>query len=60
MKRPLLMRLCPPSLRTWVHYHRYYARRPQLRSLFEVVELAFAPGVRIEVLPSNDGSFPVG
>jgi FkbM family methyltransferase len=55
MKKPLLMRLCPPSLRTWLYYHRYRARRPQLRSLFENAELAFAPGVRMKLLPTDEG-----
>ena len=55
MKKPLLMRLCPPSLRTWLYYHHYRARRPQLRSLFEDAELAFAPGVRMKLLPTDEG-----
>jgi FkbM family methyltransferase len=55
MKRPLLMQLCPPSLRTWLYYHRYRARRPQLRPLFEDAELAFAPGVRMKLLPTDEG-----
>jgi len=55
MKRPLLMRLCPPSLRTWLYYHHYRARRPQLRSLFEDAELAFAPGVRMRLVPTDEG-----
>ena len=55
MKRPLLMRLCPPSLRTWLYYHRYRARRPQFRSLFENAKLAFAPRVRMKLLPTDEG-----
>jgi FkbM family methyltransferase len=55
MKRPLLMRLAPPSWRTWLYYHHYRARRPRLRSLFEDAELAFAPGVRMKLLPTDEG-----
>jgi len=54
MKKPLLMRLCPPSLRTWLYYHHYRARRPQLRSLFEDAELAFAPGARMKLIPTDE------
>ena len=49
------MRLCPLSWRTWLYYHHYRARRPQLRSLFEGAELAFAPGVRMRLVPTDEG-----
>jgi len=55
MKKPLLMRLCPPNWRTWLYYHHYRARRPQLRTLFEDAELAFAPGVRRQLVPTAEG-----
>jgi hypothetical protein len=54
MKRPLRMHLCPPSVRTWLYYHHYRARRPQLRSLFEDAESAFAPEVRMKLLPTDE------
>jgi FkbM family methyltransferase len=55
MKRPLLMRLCPPSWRVWLYYHFYRSRRPRLHSLFDDAELAFAPGVRMKLLPTDEG-----
>jgi FkbM family methyltransferase len=55
MKKPLLMRMAPAGCRTWLYYHLYRSRRPQLRALFDDAELAFAPGVRMKLLPTDEG-----
>lgn len=55
MKKPLLMRLAPAGCRNWLYYHFYRSRRPRLRSLFDDAELAFAPGVRMKLLPTDEG-----
>ncbi len=49
------MRMAPAGCRTWLYYHVYRSRRPQLRALFDDAELAFAPGVRMKLLPTDEG-----
>ena len=49
------MRIAPAGCRTWLYYHLYRSRRPQLRPLFDEAELAFAPGIRMKLLPTDEG-----
>ena len=55
MKPPFLMRIAPAGCRTWLYYHLYRSRRPHLRPLFDEAELAFAPGIRMKLLPTDEG-----
>lgn len=55
MKRPFFMRIAPVGCRNWLYYRFYRSRRPQLRSLFDDAELAFAPGIRMKLLSTDEG-----
>ncbi len=55
MKKPLLMRLCPPSLRTWLYYHLYRSRKDRWPGIYESAELHGAPGVFMKVSSTDEG-----
>ncbi len=55
MKKPLLMRLCPPNWRTWLYYHLYRSRKDRWPGIYESAELHGAPGVTMKVSPTDEG-----
>ena len=48
------MRLCPPSLRTWLYYHLYRSRKHRWPRIYEAAELYGAPGVFMKLSPTDE------
>ncbi len=54
MKRPLILRLAPPALRTALLYRLYRARRADWTGLYERAPLHFAPGMFMRLRPTDE------
>jgi FkbM family methyltransferase len=55
MQRPLPIRLAPVRLRTWMYYRLYHPRRARFAELHGSAPLHFAPGVRMRLMPGDEG-----
>ena len=55
MKKPLLMRMAPPSWRTWIYYHLYRSRKDRWPGIYESAELHEAPGIFMKLSPTDEG-----
>ena len=54
MKRPLLLRVCPPELRTALYYRLYRSRRAEWRALFDEAQLDLAPPFRMQLSETDE------
>lgn len=54
-RRPILLRLLPPAFRLSAFYRLYRARSAESRALFENAALHFAPKIRMELHPTDEG-----
>lgn len=55
MQRPALLRVTPVGLRTRLYFHLYRSRRAQFSALYESAPLHYAPGMRMRLMPSDEG-----
>ncbi len=55
MNRPLLIRLAPLRWRTALYHRIYRSQRERWKALYSGASLHFAPGVRLDLWPSDEG-----
>ena len=55
MNRPWLLRVSPARARTALYYRFYRARRDKFKELYGNTSLHFAPRVRMDLLPTDEG-----
>lgn len=55
MRRPLLLRLLPPALRTRAYYHLFRQRGALHAELYAAAALDHAPGVTMRLVPGDEG-----
>jgi FkbM family methyltransferase len=55
LKRPFLLRIMPPQLRTALYYRLYRSRRPHWQALFANAQLSLAPQFSMQLAETDEG-----
>lgn len=55
MNRPFVLRIAPVGLKTKFFYRFYSKRRKQFESLYKAARLHYAPGVTMQLMPTDEG-----